>query len=154
MHDAECVLVEAAAESDAVEITALYVASRLEALPFVRPVHAESEVLDWIRNVLLKRGETVVARRCGTILGFAALVGNVLDQLYVLPGHYRCGIGRMLLDWAKTRSPNRLCLYTFQRNERARGFYESQGFRAINASAGERNEEKEPDIFYEWIPTK
>jgi GNAT superfamily N-acetyltransferase len=126
----------------------------LEALPFVRPVHADSEVLDWARNVLLKRGETVVARRSGTILGFAALIGNALDQLYVLPGHYRCGIGRMLLDWAKTRSPNRLGLYTFQRNERARGFYESQGFRVINVSDGARNEEKEPDIFYEWNPAR
>jgi hypothetical protein len=61
MHDSECVLVESATESDAVEITALYLAARLEALPVVRPVHADSEVLDWIRNVLLKRGETVVA---------------------------------------------------------------------------------------------
>ena len=154
MRDAECVLVEAATESDAAEITALYLSSRLEALPFVQTVHTDSEVLDWMRNVLLKRGETVVARRCGTIVGFAALVGDALDQLYVLPGHYRCGIGRKLLDRAKTRSPNRLDLYTFQRNERARGFYESQGFRAINPSDGARNEEKEPDIFYEWIPTR
>ncbi len=60
----------------------------------------------------------------------------------------------MLLDWAKTRSPQRLWLYTFQRNERAKLFYESQGFRALRLTDGERNEEKAPDVLYEWIPAE
>jgi GNAT superfamily N-acetyltransferase len=152
MHDDDSTSVEAPTESDVAEISKLYLASRAEAFSFLRQVHTDSEVLDWIRDVLLKRCETAVARRRGTILGFAALHGAVLDQLYVLPGHYRRGIGRMLLDWAKARSPNRLWLYTFQRNARARAFYESQGFRALTLSDGARNEEKEPDILYEWIP--
>jgi len=151
MNDDDSTSVEAPTESDVVEISKLYLASRADALPFLRQVHTDSEVLDWIRYVLLRRGESAVARRRGTILGFAALDGDALAQLYVLPGQYRHGIGRMLLDWAKARSPSRLCLYTFQRNERARAFYESQGFRALTVTDGARNEEKEPDILYEWI---
>ena len=92
------------------------------------------------------------ARLTGSIVGFMALVGNDVDQLYVLPGYYRRGVGRKLLDLAKARSPSRLLLYTFQRNRRARAFYESQGFRIIDMTDGLRNEEKEPDIRYEWTP--
>jgi len=146
--------IELATESDAVEIANLYLLSRAEALPFLRRVHGDSEVLAWVRNVLLKRGEVSVARSQGTILGFASLVGDTLDQLYVLPGQYRRGIGQLLLDWAKTRSPQRLSLYTFQRNEQARLFYESQGFRALSLTDGAGNEETEPDMIYEWIPSE
>lgn len=98
------------------------------------------------------RGETWVARLGGAIVGFMALVGSDLEQLYVLPGYYRCGVGRRLLDLAKARSPAGLCLYTFQKNRRARAFYESQGFRIADMTDGLRNQEKEPDICYEWTP--
>ena len=43
-------------------------------------------------------------------------------------------------------------LYTFQCNEAARHFYEHHGFRAIAYSDGSGNEEKCPDILYEWQP--
>ena len=152
MRDVDRVSVEAASESDAAEITTLYLASRAEALPFLRKIHTDLEVSDWVHNVVLRRGETSIARLSGRILGFVALVGEELDQLYVLPGQFRRGIGRQLMNWAKARSPERLWLYTFQRNQRARAFYESQGFRKIGMSDGERNEECEPDICYEWTP--
>jgi len=138
---------------DADEIAALYLAARADALPYIRRVHTDDEVHTWIRNVVLTQAQTWVARLGGSIVGFMALVGNELEQLYVLPGHYRCGVGRKLLDLAKTRSPTRLSLYTFQRNGRARVFYESQGFRIIDMTDGSRNEEKEPDIHYEWAAT-
>jgi hypothetical protein len=48
-------------------------------------------------------------------------------------------------------SPRRLQLFTFQRNERARAFYEARGFVAIGASDGSGNEEGEPDLLYEWV---
>lgn len=153
MQDDESISVESPTENDVFEISNLYLASRADALPFLRQLHSDSEVLDWIRYVLFERCEMAVVRRGGTIVGFAALDGDALDQLYVHPGQHRHGIGRMLLDWAKVRSPHRLCLYTFQRNERARVFYESQGFCAITVTDGARNEEKEPDILYEWLPT-
>jgi ribosomal protein S18 acetylase RimI-like enzyme len=46
-----------------------------------------------------------------------------------------------------------LFAYTFQRNARARAFYESQGFRIIKMTDGSRNEEREPDIRYGWAAT-
>ena len=143
---------EQASTDDANGIATLYLASRADALAYLRRVHTDNEVHAWIRNIVLTQGETWVARLRGSIVGFMALVGNDVDQLYVLPGYYRCGVGRKLLDLAKARSPGRLLLYTFQRNGRARAFYESQGFRIIDMTDGLRNEEKEPDIRYEWSP--
>ena len=48
-------------------------------------------------------------------------------------------------------SPQRLELWTFQRNSNARVFYETQGFRPVEYTDG-RNEENEPDVKYEWKP--
>ena len=41
-------------------------------------------------------------------------------------------------------------LWTFQRNQRARRFYERRGFRLVLLTDGADNEEKEPDALYEW----
>jgi hypothetical protein len=43
-----------------------------------------------------------------------------------------------------------LQLWTFQRNSRARGFYEARGFNLIERTDGARNEEREPDALYLW----
>ena len=56
---------------------------------------------------------------------------NDLDQLYIAPGHQGHGIGRRLVDLAKAVSPAGLTLYTFQVNERARRFYERNGFTVV-----------------------
>jgi GNAT superfamily N-acetyltransferase len=144
------VFLERAADDDAAEIADLYLASRADALPFLRRVHTDDEVRVWVRNVLLTRGETWVARLNRSVVGFVTLIGDDLDQLYLLPGHYRRGIGSLLLAKAKERSPGRLHLFTFQRNERARAFYEAHGFRIVGLNDGSRNGEGEPDVLYEW----
>ena len=91
-----------------------------------------------------------VARHQGRIVGFMALDGADLDHLYLRPNHYTRGIGSRLLAVAKRESPGHLHLYTFQRNRRARAFYEAHGFRVTNRNDGSRNEEREADLRYEW----
>jgi len=71
--------------------------------------------------------------------------GDNLDHLYVPPGWQRRGIGLSLLTKAEALSPQRLELWTFQRNANARAFYEAYGFRAVAYTDG-RNEENEPAI--------
>jgi hypothetical protein len=41
-------------------------------------------------------------------------------------------------------------LWTFQKNARARRFYEQRGFTAVRFTEGEGNIEKEPDVLYAW----
>lgn len=150
MGAAPAITLEPASPRDAGEIAALYLASRAEALPYLRRVHSDEDVRDWIATVRLARGETWVAREAGRILGFLCLDGEDLDQLYLLPGQFRRGIGSLLLAKAKELSPERLILFTFQRNASARSFYERHGFRLVDLNDGERNEEGEPDAIYEW----
>ncbi len=74
-----------------------------------------------------------------------------IDQLYVDPASTRVGIGSALLEHAKRERPNGLKLWTFQSNVDARRFYEDHGFVAVATTSGD-NEEREPDVCYEWRP--
>jgi len=144
--------IQRAAAGDGAEIAALYLASRADALPYLRRVHSDEAVRTWIATILLPRGTSWAAWHNERILGFMTLDGDDLDQLYLLPDHYRHGIGSTLLAKAKTLSPDGLRLFTFQRNARARAFYEAHGFSVVDMNDGARNEENEPDILYAWLP--
>ena len=145
------VRVERARVADHPQIADLYVASRADALPHLHRMRDDEQDRDWIRTTVLQHGDTWVAKSGEQVVGFLNLIGDDLDQLYLLPGWYRAGIGSRLLAVAKAASPARLHLYTFQINARARAFYESHGFRAVRFGDGSFNEEKEPDILYEWV---
>lgn len=103
-----------------------------------------------MRGRVLKECEVWVARDRQAIVGFIALREGWIDHLYLRPGHYRQGIGSALMNLAKSRQPQGLRLYAFQKNERARAFYEAHRFTAIEFGDGSFNEEKEPDVLYRW----
>ena len=52
----------------------------------------------------------------------------------------------------KELRPGGLTLWTFERNARAWAFYEARGFVASEFTDGSRNEEREPDVLYAWLP--
>ena len=81
--------------------------------------------------------------------GLIAFRDGWVEQLYVIPAAQGRGVGTELLDVAK-RACERLELWTFQCNERARRFYEARGFALVEQTDGARNEEKEPDARYVW----
>ncbi len=101
---------------------------------------------------VLGEAEVWVARERGEIVGFMALTPGWVEHLYLKPGYYRFGIGSTLLTLAKSRQPQGLQLYAFQKNARARAFYESHAFTATKFGDGSLNEEREPDVLYEWRP--
>ena len=70
-------------------------------------------------------------------------------QLYVSPAHVAQGVGTLLLSHALANLPLPVRLWCFQRNVRARRFYERHGFNAIRFTDGRANEERLPDILYE-----
>lgn len=140
-----------ATAADAPEIAEVFLAARRDALPYLPKVHSDDETRRWIPDVVMARSEVWVARLDGKTVGFVSVVGDRVDHLYIQPGYYRQGIGDRLLAKAKALSPDRLRLFTFQRNERACAFYEARGFVAIDFTDGSGNEEKEPDVLYEWI---
>src|SRR5262249_27301138 len=113
----------------------------------------EDDTLDHFTNAVPARCAVWVAEEGDRIVGFMAWNAETehLDHLYLLPGSYRLGIGSKLLEKTKNLSKGKIQLYAFQRNTRARAFYEHHGFRAIWFGDGAENEEREPDVLYEWI---
>lgn len=134
------------AESDAV--AAVLRASREAALPYLPDLHTASDDRAFVRDRVFAECEVWVAERDGVILGFCAFRPGWVDHLYVAPGHWSTGIGSALL--AKAMAVNdTLQLWTFQRNEGARRFYEARGFSCVRTTEGD-NEEREPDALYAW----
>lgn len=150
--DAHTFLIRPAVPADADPIADVWLASFKATYPFP-PAHPDEDVRHWIRDVLVPGREVWVAvEPDGSIVGFIALDGPDLDQLYVRPGWFDRGIGSRLVELAKERRPAGLRLYTFQVNSRARRFYEGHGFVAEWFGEGEGNEEGEPDVRYAWTP--
>ncbi len=146
----------AARVGDAEAIATVYLRSRKELVACAPLAHSDEEVREWIHRRLIPAGRTTVALVGGEAVGLLAVSidadASWIEQLYLLPAWVGQGIGTKLLDLARAELRPPIRLYTFQANERARCFYESRGFRAIAFGDGTGNEEKCPDVLYEWRP--
>jgi GNAT superfamily N-acetyltransferase len=147
-------LIRLAEARDADAIVTVHRTSMREALPYLPDLHTADEDRAWVANVVLPHQEVWVAEAGGRVVGVAALDGDMLAQLYILPGEQGRGIGSALLAKAMARRPAGMRLYAFQRNTRARDFYERRGFVAVEFGDGSGNEEGEPDVLYQWTPTE
>jgi ribosomal protein S18 acetylase RimI-like enzyme len=142
-----------AEEADAAVIARIHMTSRLAAMPYLPPQERSHEqVTRWIRDVVLRQCRTWVAVRDAEIMGYAALDGDMLEDLYLRPDARRQGIGTLLLDEVRRHSPDGLSLYVFQQNTEARAFYEHNGFTVLDTNDGERNMENLPDMTLRWTP--
>ncbi|MEM7221152.1 MAG: GNAT family N-acetyltransferase [Pseudomonadota bacterium] len=94
-----------------------------------------------------------------TIAGFSVLQAGELDHLYVNVRYQGQGLGSKLLYDAKSRAPNGVKLYTFQKNTRAQAFYLSHGFVELERGFADfegnpwaSSKEELADIRYGWTP--
>jgi ribosomal protein S18 acetylase RimI-like enzyme len=143
--------VRAATRADAELIAAIFVSSRRAAMPYLPLLYTESEVLEWIRDVVLRNSSVTLAVSGDPEAGgFASVHNGVLEHLYVLPRLQGQGLGTLLLVAARHENPSGLRLHVFQRNRAARRFYQRRGFKLVELRDGSSNEEGEPDAVYEW----
>ncbi|SDA52228.1 Acetyltransferase (GNAT) family protein [Mesorhizobium qingshengii] len=110
-------------------------------------VHTPAEDFAFIHDVVLPRQQVTVAEAGKEIVGFIAVSGDWVEQLYLDPAWTRRGIGSRLLMDATTALPV-VKLHCFQPNTGARRFYERHGFVAVSFGDGTSNEEGLPDILY------
>lgn len=136
-----------AGESD--EIADVFLASRRAALPYLPELHDDADTRAWMAS-LIAGSEVWVVERDERIVALMVLGTDHVDHLYVAPAAQGSGLGGRLLELAKERRPAGLTLWVFQRNDRARTFYEHRGFRAVEFTGGQANEEREPDVRYHW----
>lgn len=111
-------------------------------------LYSEAEVISFC-GTMIDRGWVYLAEQDGAIAGFMALDGEELSCLYVAAEFQGMGIGKQLVDFAKSSSP-RLELRTFQANVGAQRFYHREGFVEVGRGDGSTNEEGLPDILYCW----
>lgn len=121
-------------------------------------LHTDAEDRRWMRDVfahqLVLVAETMRSRGggapVGTIIGLLTMSDGTVHNLYIRPGYQGQGIGRELLDTAKTCSGGDLRLWVFEPNVGAIRFYERHGFSTVRKTNGVGNEEKVPDRLMAW----
>lgn len=139
-----------ARDSDADVAADVFISSRATALPTVNFPYSDDSVRHYVRDILIGKTEGWVAVEDDQVVAIMSLTPGWVDQLYVATDWQGLGIGRQLLEMAKVRSEGDLQLWTFQVNDRARRFYERNGFVIAELTDGQGNQEREPDVRYVW----
>src|SRR5262245_17399603 len=138
---------------DFTPVNDLWRRARMAAFPDVqaRKGHTAEEDRSYFRTVILTKNAVFVAEAAGRVVGFMAIAGDFIDQLYVDPDCQRQGVGASLISSAKALSPSGLHLFTFETNASGRAFYEKHGFKATGFGISPPPE-SEPHVAYRWTP--
>lgn len=132
------------------EIAAVFLASRRASVPAIPPlVHTEDEVREWLPGEIGRSRATWVAEGEDRLVAMMILGDGWIGHLYVSPGWTGRGIGSRLVARAQEDQAT-LQLWAFQANHGARRFYERHGFVEVETTDGSGNEERAPDVRYEW----
>lgn len=130
--------------ADAPAIAAVYRVSAWH-----RHIHTPEEDVAFFAGKMLPEQTVWVVEDGGAVVAYAAAQGNFLNHLFVHPDAQGRGHGSRLLGHVQ-EGLDFLQLWTFQGNVKARAFYEARGFAAAEFTDGEGNEERLPDVRYEW----
>ena len=145
-------IIRAARPADAPAIARLIRQSKADAMPWLAVPHTLDEDDGWVAGVLLPRYDVRVAASGAdddVLLGVIALSPGWIEHLYIATSQQGRGWGSRMLRLAQTETTEPLQLWAFQRNTRARDFYERRGFVEVRRTDGD-NEEREPDVLYRW----
>jgi GNAT superfamily N-acetyltransferase len=142
-------VIRQAEAGDAEAIARIFRESRAEAMPWLPVLHDPDDELEHFRG-RIDSDDVLVAERGDEVAGFAIVHGDELDALYVAPEHQRGGVGAGLFRHVQQLRPERFGFWVFRDNARARRFYESLGAYALYETDGAGNEERTPDVRYEW----
>jgi ribosomal protein S18 acetylase RimI-like enzyme len=148
--DPTLVLRPAMAE-DLPAIAEVHIRAREAAYPAMpHSLHPPHEARAWVAGWDLAAYDVWVGEAPGLVAGYARFDREWLDDLYVDPDAQRTGIGSALLDLVKAQRPAGFCLWVFESNEPARGFYRRHGLVDLERTDGAANEEREPDVRMAW----
>jgi putative acetyltransferase len=137
-----------AGPADLPAVAALFSASR-RLLTFLPELHTVEEDHGFIAGLLSRATARVAVGTDDQPVAMLVEDGDWIDHLYVAPAAIGNGAGSALLADAQSRH-DRLELWCFADNVRARKFYEDRGFVAAEATDGAGNEARMPDIRYVW----
>ncbi|WP_424983500.1 N-acetyltransferase family protein [Maritalea sp. S77] len=142
------VQIRKAVEKDLPRLVEIFRVSRQQLLPFLPILYTREQDFAHLKD-LMGRGEVYAGVLAEKLVGFLVRIDHWVAHLYVHPDMIAQGVGQALLGHAKTKS-SKLELWCFEENQRARAFYEAQGFKLVRTTEGD-NEEGLPDRLYRWV---
>jgi GNAT superfamily N-acetyltransferase len=145
------VILRRAIAEDAQAIAIVHRSAMRVSLNFLPELHTADQDLWYFEQKFLPANQVWLAEADGRVVGYLGFDADWINHLYILPDFQGQGIGPGLLAKATADGRSRR-LWTFQQNARARKFYEDRGFVAIEFTDGAGNEEKTPDVLYQWRP--
>jgi ribosomal protein S18 acetylase RimI-like enzyme len=143
-------VIRRATPADVDEIAVLFRRS-FGTLDFLPTLHTPDEDRAHLAGVVAEQ-DVWVAEEDGQVVGFLALKGGHGTFFYVDPRAHGRGHGTALFREAQRARPEGFDFWVFQANELARRFYEQRGCVPVEFTDGAGNEEKTPDVRYEWRP--
>ena len=125
----------------------IWLQANLDAHAFIPASFWEAH-FEMVRD-LLPQAELYVHEDAGTrqIYGFIGLTENHIEGIFVVKSARSKGIGKALLDYAKSRKP-RLDLSVYQKNERALAFYQREQFTVQSEGIDEDTNEAELQMLW------
>ena len=144
-------MIRRARPDDAEAVVRIFHASRAEAMPWLPLLHTHEEDMGWFGALLA--GEAWIFEEDAEPLGYAAMKDGELHDLYVAPEAQRRGVGSALFAHVQSAYPDGFRFWAFRDNTVARPFYEARGCVVVDSS-DDNNEEKLPDVQYEWRPSR
>lgn len=135
-------MVRALRETDIDSVADLWLDANLKAHSFI-PAQYWKQNYDLVKEMLLQ-AEVYLYEEHQKIQGFIGLSGEYIEGIFVSDTMQSRGIGKTLLDYAKSKR-NRLLLNVYQKNTRAISFYQREGFRiqcdGFDEATGEKDYE-------------
>lgn len=117
-------------KSDIDDVVNIWLQASINAHDFVDPKFWESKVDD-MRQIYIPNSDTYVFCDQNEIIrGFFSLAGEMLAAIFVSPKFQGKGIGKQLIDKAKSLQAN-LNLTVYKENSKSVQFYKNCGFRII-----------------------
>lgn len=122
-------------ETDLDDMVRIWYAASVTAHSFV-PASLWALQKSAMKEEYLPRAENLVFESEGNIAGFISLVGNRVCALFVVPEMQGKGIGKALMEYAKSLK-GKLFLRVYKENEGALRFYKKCGFEAVGEELDE-----------------
>lgn len=122
-------------ESDLETVSEIWLDTNSKAHSFISAQYWKDQ-LEAVKQ-MIPQAEVYVYENESKIEGFIGLNGYFIEGLFVRSDEQSKGIGKQLLDFAKTKK-GRLSLSVYQKNARAVRFYQREGF-AVQAEGKEEN---------------
>jgi len=138
----------AAANPEDASALAVILSDWIDETPWMPNIHTPDQDRRFLTH-LIADCQVTTARDADRVLGFLAREGAMIQALYLVPMARGMGLGKRLLDRAKSQS-SRLELWSFQANAGARAFYAREGFQEVEMTDGAGNDEHVPDVRLVW----